>query len=316
MRLSRIAAGLLTAACMGAGAGAVETGQPARARLVCDGMLAQGGLAVCVVEGGEGYRIEAEGAGVALSPNGAALLAFDRDADKPATVRATGPGEPVAPLTLAIAKRDWRIERIDGLPPSKVAPRTQEEQKKVEEDWVKKQAVWAAPGDGAEWLEGFASPIAAPFRRSGVFGSQRILNGEPGRMHNGVDYAAPDGMASADFVGTPVLAPAAGVVQLAAPDMYFEGGLVVLEHGGGARSVFLHLDSIDVAAGQPVAKGDKLGGVGSTGRSTGPHLHWSLRVGGARDAVYIDPESALAFDPRASAALSEALAGAGGAGSR
>src|SRR5690606_6108453 len=132
------------------------------------------------------------------------------------------------------------------------------------------------------------------FIQSGVYGSQRILNGEPGSPHFGIDYAASE--------GEPILAPAAGVVALADPDMYFEGGFVVIDHGGGVMSVFMHMSEVGVSTGQLVQAGDEIGKVGDTGRATGPHLHWGIRVRG----TYIDPALAMAFDPRESAALQPA----------
>ena len=120
---------------------------------------------------------------------------------------------------------------------------------------------------------------------SGVFGSQRILNGEPKRPHSGVDVAA--------VTGTPVRAPASGIVTLAESDMYFEGGLILLDHGHWLESAFLHLSRIDVEPGQYVEKGDVIGAVGATGRVTGgpsPLVHevdWAARrpaIDGGSDA--------------------------------
>jgi murein DD-endopeptidase MepM/ murein hydrolase activator NlpD len=105
-------------------------------------------------------------------------------------------------------------------------------------------------------------------RVSGVFGSQRILNGQPRRPHYGVDVAMP--------TGTPVVAPADGVVSLAHADMYFTGGTVILDHGHGVGSLYAHLSAVDVAEGARLRKGERLGAVGATGRATGPHLHWGM----------------------------------------
>jgi murein DD-endopeptidase MepM/ murein hydrolase activator NlpD len=106
-------------------------------------------------------------------------------------------------------------------------------------------------------------------RISGVYGSQRILNGEPRAPHYGVDVAG--------AVGTPIKAPAAGIVTLAA-DLYFTGWTVILDHGHGLSSVFMHLDSIAATQGQALKKGEVLGKLGATGRATGPHLHWGLNL--------------------------------------
>ena len=104
-------------------------------------------------------------------------------------------------------------------------------------------------------------------RISGRFGSGRVYNGRPGGGHSGMDIAAAD--------GTPVLAPAAGVVTLA-DDLYITGGTVLLDHGHGVSSNFLHLSRIDVAVGDTVEQGQPIGRVGATGRATGPHLHWGM----------------------------------------
>jgi murein DD-endopeptidase MepM/ murein hydrolase activator NlpD len=113
---------------------------------------------------------------------------------------------------------------------------------------------------------GFIRPLAG--RISGVYGSQRVLNGTPKDPHYGLDIAAPD--------GTPFVAPAAGVVSFADADLYLTGGTVVLDHGHGLSSVFIHLSRIDVREGQRVAQGEVLGRVGATGRASGPHLHWGV----------------------------------------
>lgn len=117
-------------------------------------------------------------------------------------------------------------------------------------------------------------------------GAQRILNGEPRRPHSGTDIARFPGVSYEDFVGTPVKAPSTGKVTLAEPDLYFEGGTIFIDHGQGIETVFMHLSSVDVKPGQIVAKGEVVGGVGSTGRSTGPHLHWTLNWNGTP----VDPE--------------------------
>ena len=113
---------------------------------------------------------------------------------------------------------------------------------------------------------GFVWPVVGPI--SGVFGSQRVLNGEPRRPHYGVDVAAPP--------GTPVTAPADGVVAIAHPDMYYTGGTVLIDHGHGLTSVYSHLEEVWVKEGARLRQGDPIGSVGATGRATGPHLDWRI----------------------------------------
>ena len=115
-------------------------------------------------------------------------------------------------------------------------------------------------------LAGFVWPAQGPI--SGVYGSQRFYNGEPRNPHYGVDVAVPR--------GTPVHAPAAGVVTLAEPDLYFSGGTVILDHGYQLSSTFLHMSEVSVRVGDELQAGDLIGAVGSTGRATGPHLDWRM----------------------------------------
>ena len=105
-------------------------------------------------------------------------------------------------------------------------------------------------------------------RISGRFGNQRIYNGTPKSPHSGMDIAA--------GTGTPIRAPAGGTVTLAQQDFYLTGGTVMIDHGHGIGSNFLHLSRLDVKVGDVVKQGDVIGAVGSTGRSTGPHLHWGM----------------------------------------
>src|SRR5690606_35461156 len=117
-----------------------------------------------------------------------------------------------------------------------------------------------------EFLETFIWPVQG--RISGRFGNQRIYNGTPKSPHSGMDIAVPQ--------GTPVRAPAGGLITFADPDLYLTGGTLLIDHGHGVSSNFLHLSRIDVKVGDHVAQGDIVGAVGKTGRATGPHLHWGL----------------------------------------
>ena len=131
----------------------------------------------------------------------------------------------------------------------------------------------------SDFAAGFRWPLQG--RISGVYGSQRIYNGTPRSPHSGLDVAAP--------TGTPIRAPAAGVVTFADPGLYLTGGTVLLDHGHGVSSNFLHLSRIDVAVGERVEAGQVLGQVGATGRATGPHMHWGMNWFGVR----VDPRAVL-----------------------
>jgi murein DD-endopeptidase MepM/ murein hydrolase activator NlpD len=128
----------------------------------------------------------------------------------------------------------------------------------------------------ADFLGGGQWPAMG--RITGVYGSQRILNGEPRRPHFGVDVAGP--------VGAPVVAPAAGIVTLAQADLFFSGGTLIIDHGHGLTSSFLHLSAILVEQGQRVQKGHLVARIGATGRVSGAHLDWRMNLSGAR----LDPQ--------------------------
>lgn len=279
---------LLLAFTLAAGIGAPAMAQHGEPRVICDGAPVQGGFLICTSGGPSSPPLAING-GEPHPENDSGFAFFPISRDATGTVEVRGHG--LEPWRAEIERRTFDIQRIDGLPPSAVRPRTPEEQAKVAADTALKNQAWTHREPSAWWLDGFRYPLERDMRRSGVYGSQRILNGEPNNPHLGVDYAA--------NTGEPVLSPAAGVVVLAEPDMYFEGGLIVIDHGGGVKGVFMHLSRLDVAAGDLVAAGDRIGAVGATGRATGPHLHWGVRVRG----TYVDPELLMAFNPRESQML-------------
>lgn len=135
-----------------------------------------------------------------------------------------------------------------------------------------------------DYVDGFAWP--AEGRISGVYGSQRILNGEPRRPHFGLDIAADQ--------GSPVYAPADGIITLAHPDLYFSGGTIILDHGQGLSSSFLHLSRVLVETGAAVKKGDLIAEIGATGRASGPHLDWRMNWLNRR----VDPQLLLDRTPQ------------------
>jgi len=235
------------------------------------GAFVQGGLVQGRAE--PGSKIALDGRPVRVSPEGVFLLGFSRDAAR-ATLEVTGPTGLLETRVLAIKKRKFDIQKIDGLPEAFVTPPPELEARIKEEGELVDRA---RRRDDArtDFLIGFDWPVQG--RVSGVYGSQRILNGKPRAPHYGVDIAGP--------VGTPVLAPAAGVVTLAA-DLYFTGWTVILDHGHGLSSVFMHMAGATAKAGQRLAKGEEVGRLGATGRATGPHLHWGMNLFDVR----LDPQ--------------------------
>ncbi len=246
-----------------------------------DGDFTQGGL--IFGQTAPGARVALDGANVMVGADGRFVFGFGRDSALTALLTVTALDGTVERKALKIEDRVFKVQRIDGLDQSKVSGFTEAQLKKIGEDRVKKRAARATTNPTAYWASGFDWPLTG--RISGVFGSQRILNGEAKRPHSGLDIARP--------TGTPVRAPADGVITLAETDMYFEGGLLLIDHGHWLESAFLHLSRLDVAPGTFVKKGDIVGAVGSTGRSTGPHLHWSVKWAGR----LVDPRLLLGEMP-------------------
>ena len=230
-----------------------------------EGELIQGGLLHGLTE--PGSRVSVNSVPIRVSPDGLFLVGFGRDEPSPATLEVSAPSGEVETRLLEIVSREYKIQRIDGLPPKKVTP-DEEQLKRIQAESALVKATRQRDDPRTDYLTGFMWPARGPI--SGVYGSQRILNGEPRRPHFGVDIAAP--------TGTPVAAPADGVVTLAHPDMFFSGGTIVLDHGHGLSSAFLHLSKILVTEGQVMRRGDLLGEVGATGRVTGAHLDWRMNL--------------------------------------
>ena len=202
---------------------------------------------------------------VRVGPDGVFVFGLGRDAADEALVEVTLPNGDRYSRKLSVKQRQYRIQRINGLPRKMVTP-SGKALERIRKEGRAIRAARAVFTERTDFQQGFVWPARG--RISGVYGSQRILNGEPRRPHLGIDIAAPK--------GTPVVAAASGRVTLAEPDLYFTGGTVVLEHGHGVSSVYSHLSRIDVRVGQAVAQGRRIGAVGSTGRSTGPHLDWRI----------------------------------------
>lgn len=238
-----------------------------------DGPMIQGGTVLGTAPALTS-RVTLDGRAVPVAPDGRFLIAFDRDAAASAELVATRVDGSTLRQTLAIQRRAWRIERLNTLP--RFAQPSAEFQRRRPAELAQINAARAKSHNVQGWRQDFMWPVTG--RISGLFGSQRIYKGEPGAYHSGVDVARP--------TGTPIIAPADGVVTLAAQQPFMlEGKLLMLDHGMGLNSAFLHLSRIDVKVGDVVRRGQTIGAIGTTGRSTGPHLHWGMKWGQAR----IDP---------------------------
>ncbi len=236
----------------------------------------QGGLMVGKTN--PGASVELDGRALSVSPEGLFLIGFGRDAGPESVLRVVGPAGATQTRHLVVRQREYDVQRIDGLPESKVTPPPEVMERIRREAEAVRQAR-SATSSRADFVAGFQWPAKA--RISGVYGSQRILNGQPRQPHYGVDLALPR--------GAPVAAPADGVVVFADTDLYYSGGTLIIDHGLGLSSSFLHLDRILVSPGERVTRGRTVAHAGATGRATGPHLDWRMNLGEER----IDPERVL-----------------------
>lgn len=223
----------------------------------------QGSLIVATLPAGAQARFD--GHNLRATPEGLVVFGVGRDAGSPQTVELRFADGHVQKIDIAIDKRDWPIQRVNGVPdntvnpPPAIAARIARENAEI-------VAARRSDSDGIGFAQPFIWPVQG--RVSGRFGNQRIFNGTPKAPHSGMDIAATQ--------GTPIRAPADGVVTLAKPGFFLTGGTVMIDHGHGVGSNFLHMSRIDVKPGDNVRQGDVIGAVGMTGRATGPHLHWGM----------------------------------------
>lgn len=240
---------------------AAPAGQPAGS--VFPASVSQGGLVFGKVAPGAAVRYG--GRTLRVSPYGTVVFGVGRDETGPLQVLVeTAPGR-VQTVRIAVTPRDWPVEHVNGVPPKTVDPPPAIAER-IKREQALVTAARARDDDRTDFAQTFIWPVQG--RISGRFGNGRVYNGKPGAGHSGMDIAAPN--------GTPVKAPAGGVVTFAAPDLYLTGGTLLLDHGYGVSSNFLHLSRIDVKAGDKVEQGQVIGAVGATGRATGPHLHWGM----------------------------------------
>lgn len=231
-------------------------------RLTFTGTLEQGSLVVGRTE--PGARILVDGTAIDLSPQGLFAFGFSYDQTKPALIEAhygDGAGETrdVTPV-----RRQYEVQKINGLPEEFVTPPPDALERIKRENHLIVEARMRDT-DGSDFASGLDWPV--PGIVSGIFGSQRILDGKPMAPHLGVDIAAP--------AGTPIHAPADGMISIA-DDYYLDGGFTLIDHGHGVSTCYLHQSKRLVAAGDKVQRGQLIGLVGQTGRATGPHVHWGF----------------------------------------
>ncbi len=248
------------------GAAATRAFAEASAPFAHSGKLMQGGVLIGLTDPGAEIAVDGKPQGKASS-DGLFVVGFDRDAPATATV-AVYRGGAWAEQTLAIAPVAYDVQKIDGLPQQMVTATDPAIIAREKADRELKDKAFTSRANIEDFRGGFILPLDHPVRTS-PFGVQRVLNGEPKAPHYGVDLAAP--------TGTPIHAPAPGLVVLAEPDLYLDGGLTLIDHGQGLISMYLHQSRIDVKAGDRVTQRQPIGLVGMKGRATGPHLCWRMK---------------------------------------
>ncbi len=266
-------------------------GSQATAAIEFTGEFVQGGIVFGKVA--QGQQVSYAGQQLPLSSSGQFVLGFDRDSAPTVTLKITDLDGGSSEQKLNIKPRTYDIQRIEGIARKIMSPNAADlERIRGENVAIGRARKVISPRE--DFLQAFVWPLNGPI--TGVFGSQRVYNGVPKRPHYGVDVAAP--------VGTRVRAPAAGSVRLAHDDMFYSGGTLVIDHGHGLNSTFLHLSKILVDVGDEVKQGQEIAEVGATGRVTGPHLDWRMNWRKQR----VDPQQLVGPQPAiksASASKSE-----------
>ena len=237
------------------------------------GTLQQGAMVIGKVA--PDAKVIFDGVPVKVSEDGVFVLGFGRDAALHSTLVVEAADGSRQQTTLTIAKREYAIQRIEGIAKTIMSP-NQANIDRSREEAAQVRRARARVSDRMDFAGEFQWPLIGPI--TGVYGSQRIYNGVPKRPHFGVDMAAP--------TGTPITTPAPGTVTLAHPDMFFSGGTLIIDHGHGVSSTLIHLSKVLVKEGDEVVPGDIVAEVGAGGRATGPHLDWRMNWFKAR----IDPQ--------------------------
>ena len=252
----------------------------ANAKTTIKGDIIAGGIILVNTFPGASARLD--GNDILVSDQGIFILGFQRDPNPIQVLEIIHENQLKDKIILNITKRTYKIQRINGIEKEKVDPpksflnRIYLERKSVKESRNKAILI-----KELFYNNGFNVPATGPI--SGVYGSQRILNGKAKSPHYGIDIALPE--------GDRVVAPMDGIVLFTHNDLYFSGGTIIIGHGQGLTTSYLHLSEISVKNHDVVKRGDLIGKVGSTGRATGPHLHWGVELNGKR----LDPQYLKVF---------------------
>ncbi|QSX39461.1 M23 family metallopeptidase [Shewanella cyperi] len=247
--------------CLGV-SGIAQTNASA-ADLQLQGKLEQGALVRGTVPAGS--KVSLNGKALRVTPEGRFAFGLDREAELEQHLELVYPDGLTEIKPLKIAKRDYQIQKVTGIS-KKIMEPSEADRARAAKDAAMVKAARGTDSDLTAFGSEFIWPLTG--RISGVYGSQRVYNGVPGNPHYGVDVAAK--------TGTVVVAPADGVISLSVPDMFYSGGTLIIDHGYGVSSSFLHLSKLYVKPGDKVKQGDMVAEVGATGRASGPHLDWRL----------------------------------------
>lgn len=280
--VSLVCAAIISASSLMSVSYASQSAQPAQesnVNLAINGTFTQGALVRGQVD--KGAEVFLNGERVETNKDGKFVIGFEREAplEQQLVVKSVSGDELVRDITLS--KRQYDIQRIDGLEPKMVTP-PESVSARIKQDNINVANARSGNSDLDALFTKFEWPASGPI--TGVYGSQRVLNGVPKWPHYGVDVGGP--------TGTPVYAPVDGVVTLA-EDLYYSGNTLILDHGMTVFSTFLHLDSMTVDVGDLVKQGEQIGTIGATGRATGPHLDWRINLGTMR----LDPQTVVLGTP-------------------
>ena len=248
------------------------------AKTFIKGEIIAGGI--IIVNASPGSTVKLNGESIMISDKGVFLVGFERKPQPTQILEIYNENVLVEKITLNVKIRSYEIQRINGIkkekvdPPQSVIDRIYMERNSVKESRKKSNLITST-----YYNNGFVLPAKGPI--SGVYGSQRILNGKPRSPHYGIDIALPK--------GHEVVSPMDGIVVFSNNDLYYSGGTIIIAHGQGLTTSYLHLSEILVSVNNIVRRGELIGKVGATGRATGPHLHWGAELKGKRiDPKYLD----------------------------